>query len=270
MKIAPFFLAGTTAMLLFVLGCGGQGTPSQPLQASIPAHGSTQNPTGNSGVPTPPAQAKGFPSLQSADNWQSCNSASCAGGSGAGSDWMAQNQTSPSVSGSSMELSNSGVWGNALWWNKLQGIPSATNFLWDFDFQVDEASLTAGQALEFDMFQFLNGYNYMMGTECNYASGFWDLWDGHKRHWQRTSVPCSKFQPGVWHHIELYAQRSSNSTSYTFLSLTVDEKTYPLDQTYSAADVGWDGYVGVQFQLDVNASGQQYAEWVDNVTFTVW
>ena len=37
-----------------------------------------------------------------------------------------------------------------------------------------------------------------------------------------------------------------------------------------AKNVGWDGHIGVQFQLDVNATGQEYHEWVDNVSFSGW
>ena len=183
---------------------------------------------------------------------------------------MTQNQTTPSLSGNSMEIHNSGVWANALWWKKLGADPGATNFEWDFDFQLDEASQTAAQALEFDIFQFLDGYNYMMGSECNYASGFWDLWDGIHGHWQRTSVSCPQFTPGVWHHIEWYVQRTQGAATYTFVSVTVDGVTYPMGQTFSARNEGWDGQIGVQFQLDVNATGQGYEEWVDNVKLTAW
>jgi hypothetical protein len=183
---------------------------------------------------------------------------------------MAQDQTSPSLSGSSMQLDNSGVWGNALWWKKLGPQPDATNFLWDFYFQLDEASLTAAQALEFDAFQFLGGYNYMMGTECNYASGYWDLWDEAGGHWRRSSVACPKFQTGVWHHVTLYTQRVAGAPSYTFVSITIDGTTHTTNQAYAAKNVGWDGQVGVQYQLDVNATGQAYNEWVDNVTLSTW
>jgi len=169
-----------------------------------------------------------------------------------------------------MELHNSGIWANALWWNKLGARPDDSNFVWDFDFLLDDASLTAAQALEFDLFQFRDGYNYMMGSECNYASGVWDLWNEATGRWQPTSTPCPKFQPGVWHHIQWYGQRTPGTTTYTFVSLTVDGTTYSLNQSFSAKNVGWDGQVGVQFQLDVNASGQAYEEWVDNVTVTTW
>jgi hypothetical protein len=183
---------------------------------------------------------------------------------------MVQDQVSPSLSGSSMQLTIVGVWANALWWNKLGPNPNATNFLWDFDFQVDAASLTAAQALEFDLFQFLGGYNYMMGSQCNYASGYWDLWDEQSGKWRRSSTLCPPFQPGVWHHVQWFVQRLQGTSNYTFVTVTVDGVAYPMNQSYSAKNVGWDGEVGVQYQLDVNASGQPYSEWVDNVILTTW
>ncbi len=112
-----------------------------------------------------------------------------------------------------MQVYNSGTWANALWWQKVGSNPSASNFVWDFDVQLDDASQTAGQALEFDVFQFLDGYNYMMGTECNYSTGVWDLWDEAAGHWRPTSSPCAKFQPGVWHHVQWYMQRTPGSAA---------------------------------------------------------
>jgi len=183
---------------------------------------------------------------------------------------MAPNQSAPSLSGSSFELHNSGVWSNALWWNKLGPEDTATNFLWEFYFQVDGASATAAQALEFDVFQFLDGYNYMMGTQCDYASGLWEVWDEANDRWVKTKVACPKFSPGVWHHVQWYTKRIPGTVQYTFVTLVVDGTAYSIDQTYSAKNVGWAKNVGVQYQLDVNATGQAYHEWIDQVTLTVW
>src|SRR3954469_21512553 len=119
MKVNRFLLAGTIGLMLAGFGCGGATQPSQ--QNNLSGSGATQN-TGSAGVPTPPGQATNFSALQSSAGWESCNGADCAGGSGTGSYWMAQNQTAPSISGGSTELSNSGVWGNALWWKKLNAV----------------------------------------------------------------------------------------------------------------------------------------------------
>jgi hypothetical protein len=81
---------------------------------------------------------------------------------------------------------------------------------------------------------------------------------------------CPVFQPGVWHHIQRFAQRTPGATNFTFVTLTVDGVAYQMNQNYSARNAGWDGEVGVQYQLDVNATGQLYSEWVDNVKLTIW
>ncbi len=174
------------------------------------------------------------------------------------------------MDGNSMEIYNSGVWANSLWWQKVGAHDSATNLLWDFYAEVDEASVTAAQALEFDQFQFVGGYNYMMGSQCNLAAGLWDLWDENDGKWVHSSIACKAFAPNVWHHIQWYVQTNASSKEYTFVTLVVDGTSYTVNQTYSAKNLGWADDVGVQYQLDVNATGNGYHEWVDGSTLTVW
>jgi hypothetical protein len=110
----------------------------------------------------------------------------------------------------------------------------------------------------------------MMGSQCDYASGSWEVWDEANGAWVKTSVACPKFSPGVWHHVQWYAKRVPGTAQYTFVTLAVDGTAYQINQTYSATNLGWSENVGVQYQLDVNATGQGYQEWVDQVTLTVW
>ncbi len=202
--------------------------------------------------------------------WGSCGSSACAGGSGTGSYWMAQNQSSPSLDGSTLELYSSGARANALWWKKVGANSGASNFLWDFQFQLDQASLTGAQALEFDVFQFVGGYNYMIGSQCDYAAGVWDVWDEANGHWVHTAIACPKFSPGVWHHIQWYVQRVPNTYTYHYVTLVVDGQAYSVNATYSAKQNGWSDNTGAQYQLDVNGSGAGYHEWVDKSTLTIW
>ena len=76
---------------------------------------------------------------------------------------------------------------------------SATNFLWDFYVQLDSASVNAAQALEYDAFQFVGGYNYMIGTECNYAAGVWDTWNEASGHGciPPSRARSSQPEPGI-------------------------------------------------------------------------
>jgi len=244
-------------------------TPSPtPVPTPVPTPPPPQN--GSSALPTPPASAQVFPEVEQRAGWQACNSPGCAGGSGTGSYWHAQNQTVPSLSGSSLEIYNSGIGADTLWWQKLGANNSATNFLWDFYAQVDGTSVTAAQALEYDSFQFVGGYNYMFGSQCNLAAGKWDVWDELNGRWVHTTIPCKQFDPDVWHHIQWYVQRIDGTQNYTFVTLVVDGVAYAVNQTYSAKYVGWKDDLGVQYQLDVNATGAGYREWIDRSSLTVW
>lgn len=231
----------------------------------------TPAPTPTAGLPTPPANAITFSNIdQVSTGWVPCGDPACAGGSGSGNYWQAFFQGSPSMDGSSMELYRDGVWANALWHHKQGANNNVTNFLWDFYFQVDNASLSHGQAFEYDVFQFVGGYNYMIGTECDYGDGFWDTWNEYTGHWVQTNVPCPKFQPGVWHHIQWYMTTNHTNHTYTYKTFVIDGKVYNLNQTQPAKYLAWGDNLGAQYQLGVNATGGGFHEWIDREKLTIW
>jgi hypothetical protein len=207
---------------------------------------------------------------QTSASWGSCGTTDCAGGSGTGSFWQAFSQGSPSLGGSSMELYRDGVYANALWWRKFGNYNWATNLLLDFYVQLDQDSLTNAQSLEFDPFQFVGGYNYMAGSQCNYAAGLWDIYDAADGHWVHTTVPCKKFSADTWHHIQWYVTVDHTAHTYTYVTLVVDGQPYSIGMTEGAKNNGWNNNVGVQWQLDVNSKGDGYHEWVDQASLTVW
>lgn len=222
-------------------------------------------------LPKPPSNAKVFSNIDDRGGWSYCHNPGCSGGSGKGSYWMAEHQSTPSKDGASTEFYNSGVWANALWWQKVGANDGVHNFLWDFYFQVDDNSKNAAQALEFDAFQFVHGYNYMIGTECNIKGGaVWDTWSGTTGKWVHTSIPCSGFTPNTWHHIQWYMTTNTSAHTYTYVTLVVDGTAYPVNITQHAKDLGWSDNMGVQFQLDDDASGEGFHEWTDAVKLTVW
>ncbi len=223
------------------------------------------------GLPSPPRGAIVFNNIDDQSGWNWCNSPGCSGGSGHGSYWMAQSQNPPSRDGHSTEFYNDGVWSNALWTKKLGAHDNVHNFLWDFYFEVDNNSEHAAQALEFDAFQFVGGYNYMIGTECNYDGGaVWDTWNESTGHWIHTSIPCHKFSANTWHHIQWYMTTDTGNHTYTYVTLVVDGHSYPVNLTRPARNLHWSDNLGVQFQLDDTASGEGYHEWTDSVKLTVW
>lgn len=130
--------------------------------------------------------------------------------------------------------------------------------------------MESAQALEFDVFQFVGGYNYMMGTQCNYANGTWDVWDELEGHWRHTMIACPQFQTGTWHRVQWYVQRNPNTTTYNFVTLVVDGTAYSVSRSFSAKNVGWEDDLGVQYQLDVNGGGGAYEEWIDEASLTIW
>ncbi len=226
---------------------------------------------GGNGLPDPPPGAIVFNNIDDMSGWNWCNASSCSGGSGNGTYWMAQHQNPPSRDGSSTEFYNSGVWENGLWFKKLGANDNVHNFLWDFYFQVDDASLNNAQALEFDVFQFVHGYNYMIGTECNYDGGaVWDTWNEVTGHWIHTGIPCHKFSANTWHHIQWYMTTNTNNHTYTYVTLVVDGNSTPVNITQPTKNIGWSDNLGAQFQMDDTAGGGSWHEWIDSEKLTVW
>ena len=235
------------------------------------AGGSTPPPPPASALPTPPSNAKVFSNInQMNSGWVACGDPGCAGGSGSGNYWQAFYQTSPSMSGSSMELYRDGVWGNSLWHHKMGAINSVTNFLSDFYFYLDDNSLKGTQALEYEAFQFVGGYNYMMGTQCDYGLGKWDVWSETSGHWIPTNIACQKFAPNTWHHVQWYVTVNHSNHSYTYHTLVIDGQAYAVSQTQYAQYLAWGDNLGAQWQLDENATGIGYHMWVDKAKLTVW
>jgi hypothetical protein len=203
--------------------------------------------------------------------WGSCTD--CAGGKhDADIYWMAQFQTAPSKDGDSTQfyVSASKPNSNVLFWDKLGAHNSASQFTWDFWVYLDNASLSA-QALEYDLFQYVSGVDYMFGTQCTYSSGYWDVWDMGSRAWVPTQVKCNKFTPKVWHHIIWQFHRTSD-TKMHYDSLTLDGVVYPVNQVQRSGRLpkGWSEDLGVQWQLDTPTSPLTFNEWVDKVKVTIY
>lgn len=252
---------------------------SQTLQVTVGSSGSTTPPpqppppptTTSAGLPTPPSTAKVFSNIEEmTTGWTNCGSAACAGGNGTSSYWQAFNQTTPSMDGRSMQINNAGVWANALWWRKMGANNAATNMLWDFWVYLDDKAAKYGQSLEYDSFQFVGGYNYMIGTQCNYGAGVWDTWNEVTQKWLHTSIPCPKFAANTWHHIQQYVTMNHTNHTYTYKTFVIDGKVYNLNQTQPAKYLAWEDNLGAQWQLDVNATGGAYSEWVDKAKLTIW
>ncbi len=229
--------------------------------------------------------------------WGAC-SGSCAGGA------QATNYTntlvgSPTTDGTltpnvstgdgSMEFwFNGGSYTDVLWWNKVGANNAVSNFKFDFWVQLyssTSALPTNVQALEFDSFQFVKtngrGTEYMFGTQCDYASGVWEVWNQQAGTWNSTGVTCVAFNPNVWYHITWNFHRTTDKlmhydnltiVQYNSSNQLVASNTYALNVAYPSGPLpaGWSSNLGVQFQMDSNATGGQMQEYVDAVTLTAW
>ncbi len=253
---------------------GSQATVSNATTAT-PAPAAAQTPPPSTPPPAPsalpsvPGDATTWTSIQNMDGWQSCSD--CAGGTTTTNFWTAAHQSSPSQSGSSREFYIGGhAWSNALWYKKVSpGHGSASHFLWDFWVRFDSSSAAHAHSAEYDMWQAMGGQEFMMGSQCNFETGVWDVWDSANFHWKPTDASCRRFSPDTWHHVQWYVERWG-SHQYHYGVLVVDGSVHQLDRTFSTNGVSWVDSVGVQFQLDQDGSATALHEWVDNVKLSVW
>ena len=229
--------------------------------------GSSGGTTTTTGVPTPPSNATVFSNIDN-NTFNSC-SANCAGGQSTTNYWQAGWQSSPSLDGSSRAFFNGGnAWANVLWYKEWSGYSWATNYLWDFYVRFN-SGISDLHSAEFDFYEANHGIELMAGSQCNFGNGVWDTWNQAGGRWVPTSIPCKRFSPDTWHHIQWYVTRPANN-QYKYNTLVVDGTAYAVNQTYYGSNNGWGDKVGVQYQLDLGPNGVDNKIWVDKVKLSIW
>ena len=283
---------------LVLAGCGGKpasltsnakvGTPSPsdpPATASGSNSGGGTTSSGNtsssapapapqaqssSALPTPPANATVLDQIQrTTDSWSSCSI--CAQGTNDTDNyWMAQNQSSPSMTGNSSQFYIGGPpWSNALFSKTYHDYGDTTHFLWEFYIYWDGTTMANIWTAEADFWQSVGGQEFMIGSQCNFGDGYWDIWDSKNKQWLHSGVTCGRMAAGQWHHIQWYMERLGTS-QYRYNTLVVDGQAYPINRTFSPNPTNWPDTMGIQWQVDQSSSGVDLHEWVDNVKLTVW
>lgn len=208
-------------------------------------------------------------SIQKMSGWQSCTV--CAGANASGTKavyWMAQYQSSPSISGASAKffLGGSTPYSDALWWKQLGANNGATHFVYDLYFYLQTPQ--SSQALEFDANQSNGSKKFIFGTQCNLKGGsVWDVWDARYGAWRSTGIPCYAPTAYKWHHLTWEFYRDSGMTH--FISITLDGVKHYVNRAYYAIPMGAQE-INVAFQMDGNYAQQDYAAWLDNVSLKYW
>lgn len=277
-------MIASMAASLILAGCGGGSMAKTPVtQANLPTAGApagtapNSNPAGASPVsssPSHPGNATVINLIQGKGGWESCsatfaNGAVCAAGRGKADAWMAQNQKSPSMSGSAAEFHIGGAtpYSNNLWWNQLGGNNGPSHFL--YDFWVYTKDPEAPEAIEFDVNQSFGGTRWVFGTECNFkGTGKWDVWDGGAFRWRPSQVSCPTLQANTWTHFTWEFERVGHQVHY--VSLTINGSKHPVDMYLPAEEHNGAYEINVAVQLDGNFRQQPYEIYVDNLNLIYW
>ena len=229
-------------------------------------------------------QTMSLSNLQNLPNWAPCGSVFppgdpragqvCAAGAGNAVTTMTENQSTPSLSGSSAMFTMGGNLGfaNALYTKFLGGGSNVSHFTYDLYFMIDHPENP--QALEFDVNQTINNTRWVFGTECNFkADGKWDVWDaqgGGVGAWVATNVPCvaSAFPANTWIHLVWNFERVGNQVHY--VSVSVNDQLYNLD-IYQQNQLSWTMEdIDVAFQMDIDSVHDPYTVWLDEVTLSAF
>jgi hypothetical protein len=169
------------------------------------------------------------------------------------------------------QLFDSPPWINAVWINNLFTSANVHNLIWDLYVYVDSTNYNGS---ELDLYTTGNGgQTFMLGSFCNRPGNMLDTWDTATQTWiHNKNIHCGDiWTANAWHHVTFYATVDTSSNSYTYHVFRFDNVDYVLNQTEHAGGSGWpNGDVGIQVQLDTNASGRGVNQWLENVQLYAW
>jgi hypothetical protein len=188
----------------------------------------------------------------------------------------------PSISGNATQLDIGGQtpFADILWNNHLIGdfssqnlpdknrslIPALHNFTYDVYFYA--TNISASQAVEFDINQFVGGKSYIWGHECRIAGGNeWDIWDNQNHSWIPTGVACNAVN-NSWNHVVIQVQRTAQN-QLLYQSITMNGKQAVLNHVENPTSSTWYG-VTINYQQDGNRLQEPYSIWLDKLNFSYW
>jgi hypothetical protein len=154
-------------------------------------------------------------------------------------------------------------WGNSYWYQKRLN-ESGERFIYPFEIRImTQAEIDACNKVEIEWQMNKDDRVYNMAFQNDpKGKGFWNtfIYNGGKplldangkrlNSWPPTSIPATKFVPGVWVKIvaEFYCDTVNHTV--THVSLTIDGKMYPVGITRDAFPLVQGDYVSLGFQLD--------------------
>lgn len=181
---------------------------------------------------------------------------------------MSQKQASPSLDGSSTLFSYNGgpAFSHILWSQHLSSNGSATNFVLDLYYYIDQPGNSQG--LEFAANQQLASQWYKFSTQCSFADALWRVWDSANQDWVATSAPCTRPPADTWQHLTFEYQRANGQA--LFVAITVNGQKYDIDQSFNPQAHSGSTSVGVHFEMDGDGTAQPYKVWIDQMTLSIW
>jgi hypothetical protein len=176
--------------------------------------------------------------------------------------------TANAVGTYTLQSASQGSFVDALWTTSGGGLGSTdktwTNAYRSLYFQT---AFAAGQThIELDTYYFDGTWDWMLGLQCN-ATNNLVQYANQKTTWANTSIPCSGWRDGKYHHLEITYHRGLDSdTSCSgapceyWDTLTLDGgNVYALGVSLPATSTTWAGSGG-QTQLDFDATTASSAD----------
>lgn len=207
-----------------------------------------------------------FSHIEDMSGWDSCTG--CAGGGGKALYSVHQHQASPSVDGSSMEISLGGTtpFSHVLYWRRMSSNGTASHFVLNMHYYIDRPENSQG--LEFAANQSVSNYWYKFSTQCAFSTGVWRVWDSKNSKWVSTGISCHRPPANTWQHVVFEYSRSSGRAN--FISITVNGAKHSVNRSFYPLKQNTSDSVGIHFQLDGDANQSDYNAWADCITLTYW
>lgn len=253
------------AALIALAGCGGQ--VADPASVPKPVAASSVTGATTPSAVTVPTTAQTIQGIQNLTGWQTCFGTCTA--TPMANFSLTQHIASPSVSGSSARyslLSGTKPWGAALWYKTLGAHNSATHFLFDLYYYVDNPAVA--QALEFYVTQNANGARYNIGAQCDPGAHSWRMWDNIGKRWVGSAAVCNAPAAKTWNHVIFEFQRQpGGNVIFTAVTLNGKRSLVNLSMQHTASNSSG---LDIAYQSDSNHLGSPYSVWLDKVNLTYW